>query len=118
MKITSAKDYGHRVVVRVVEDDSIPQWVHNDGNAHTAVTSVDVEGNVQPTGLEAGTECHACRNNWIKHEFIFEGTELLNPGTDQRMNPVQLKAAIGQRIAALKRPAVKSIPSLVGKDVA
>lgn len=80
MKILSATDYSYRKVIRVVEDDTIPEWVHQDSGGnwtvpHTPGLAVNAAGALE-RGLAAGTGCHACRYNWKVREFIFTGNEL------------------------------------------
>lgn len=81
MKIISAKEYKgdgfHRKVMVVVENPDDPHWVHSDGKAHTSATAVAANGTVT-TGLTAGTQCHACRNNWRTHEETWTNEELYN----------------------------------------
>lgn len=86
MRIEKATDYGGRKVIRVLINDPDTQWVHpeDDGDAHRANLA---RGPRQPDGsrgeldptLVAGTECHACVNNWDVREFQFEGDTLLKP---------------------------------------
>ncbi len=81
--IASATDYGWRKVIRVVMDDTIPEWVHpeDDNAAHTSLTA---RGAMLPNGargpitpnLIAGSECHACVFNQDVREFIFTRDEL------------------------------------------
>ena len=80
MKILSATDYSYRKVIRVVEDDTIPEWVHQDsaGNwtvPHTPGLAVNAAGALE-RGLAAGTGCHACRYNWKVTEHVVTDAKL------------------------------------------
>jgi len=94
-RILSATDYGHRKVIDVVLDDSIPEYIHPEdaGVPHAPglargpsvageIRGEVVRGSVDPN-LVAGIECHACVMNWVIKEFIFEKEALLL--TDQEM---------------------------------
>lgn len=106
MIILSAKDYGFRKVVVVVHNPDDPQWIHEDGNPHTSDTAVDVNGDIQ-NGLAAGTQCHACRNNWKTEEVIFEGADLQL--SDDKIFEKVAKIVV--------RPTVQDIPALIGRTV-
>lgn len=89
MRIEKATDYGFRKVVRVIINDSDPQWIHPEDNGAThrsnnargpatrnPATGARARGVLVP-GLAAGTECHACQNNWEVQEYLYEGDTLL-----------------------------------------
>lgn len=77
-EITETLDFGWRRVIRM-RDTSGPEWTHADGSPHSPQTATDAAGNTQSDlttpGLEAGTECHACRRPKLI-EFRFTGAEL------------------------------------------
>jgi len=102
MKIISTADYGYRTVIRAVEDDSIPKWIHADKSPHVGLPSAvpDVDGYVETVALaayeaefglgtaESGHWCRSCQYGWkpasidkngrpINHgEFIWDIGEL------------------------------------------
>jgi hypothetical protein len=90
VKILSATEYKvpgfQRKVISVVENPDVPEWIHPNGNAHTAATAVNAAGIVE-VGLAAGTACHACRNNWVIHEILFTNDDL-HVGLNKWGNPV------------------------------
>lgn len=89
-RILSAMDYGYRKVIKVVWDDSIPQWIHplDNGDPHEPGNArgpdlPDGTRGVLDRDLVAGTECHACQQNWVIEDFNFEQGALIM--TDQMM---------------------------------
>lgn len=94
MKVISAVDYGFRVVVRVVDDPSIPEWVHIVGEPRLddqgrAVIRENGEPSLiqtitVPPG-ETGETCQNCRYNWDVTEVIFDGSDLYGPDMDGQM---------------------------------
>lgn len=74
MQAISFKEYPRRRVIICVENPTEPEWVHMTATGpvpHTDAASVNAAGVVTP-GLAAGTECHACRSNWRRQEFVFD----------------------------------------------
>jgi len=102
-RIVEASDYGFRKVIRVVRDDSIPQYIHplDAGQPHEPglARGPDLpDGSRGPIdrNLAMATECHACVQNWEVDEFIFEKEALLL--TDQEMLD-QITAQMDRRAA-------------------
>lgn len=82
MLVTSAIDYGERLVIRVCLNPDAPEWVHIVGSNRLDATGqlvltdqgdpvLIVSGDVPPG--ETGETCHNCRSNWDTREFIFDG---------------------------------------------
>lgn len=112
MKIEKATDYGSRKVIRVVMNDTDPQWVHpkDAGVAHRSnlarkATKADGTRGDKDSSLAAGTECHACVQNHQVQEFLYQGDTLLKltdpddsdsiliPKTDQDLKDEALASA-------------------------
>lgn len=70
MKVLSGKDYGYRKVVRVLMNDSDPEWIHPDGKKVPLTHTGDTE-------VIGKTLCLKCLSNWDVKEFQFEGDGLL-----------------------------------------
>lgn len=113
-RVISAMDYGFRKVIRVVVDDSIPQWIHPEdgGQPHAPGLAREVSpGGVPFEGergalnrsLAGGTECYACKQNWIVEEYIFEQGALIM--SDQDMLD-RVTALLDQKYATVPIPMV------------
>lgn len=116
MRIIFACDYGYRKVIRVVANHQEPEWVHEGEGAHTDATAVNAMG-APEAGLMAGTECHACRHNWVVREFTWTGAEqyrmdLKNP---RLKTAGELRAEIQRRLVPPAPP--QDMPALVGQDL-
>ena len=120
MRILSATDYGFRKVLRVVLDDSVPEWVHEDGQPHTDATgrgpaAADGTPGDLTLGLAPGTECHDCRYGWDVRECVFMGDELTVPMPKgkrrTRTNP-ELLAEVRRLVAPPAAP--RAIAALEG----
>ena len=68
MKIIKATDYGFRKVIRVLLNDTDPQWVHEDEKGKQTPAPVGHTGNTDE-GKEA---CSECLNNWKVFEAQFD----------------------------------------------
>lgn len=101
MKVLTAKDYGYRKVVRVLMNDTDPQWVHPDGPSPTNHTG-DTED--PDTTKEV---CQECRNNWNVLEFIFQG--------DTLTNEYVVTPAVDGVLATEDELAVASEPAVMGR---
>lgn len=76
MKIVSAIDYGFRKVVRVLLNDTDPQWVHEDAAGKRTPAPAGHTGNTD----EGKKACLDCRNNWDDSNIFtaqFDGEVLL-----------------------------------------
>lgn len=123
MKILTAIDYGFRKVIRVVMDDSIPEWMHPDGSLHTDATARgpskhvvikadplrgieafegQVPGDLTP-GLAPGTECHDCRHNWDIREAVFTGRELYSGDRLKTIDELWAEALVRLGSAPVRR---------------
>ena len=71
MIVTKATDYGNRKVIRIILNDTDPQWLHGQEPAPAGHTG-DTE-DPDPTKQI----CKECRNNWKIFETQFEGDALL-----------------------------------------
>ena len=73
MKIIKATDYGFRKVVRVLLNDTDPQWVHEDAAGKRTPAPAGHTGNTD----EGKKACPECRNNWNVFEAQFDRDALL-----------------------------------------
>ena len=80
MRILETKDFGYRRVVRVVVNDTDPQWIHPDGRDAPPDHTGDTEDRTKIV-------CSDCRSNWRWQEFTFTNQELL-VGLNKYGNPV------------------------------
>ena len=115
-RIIAATDYGFRKVIRVVMDDTRPEWVHPDdaGLAHSPglargrANPDGSRGGLDPT-LAPGTECHACVFNHDVREITFTGEELdiedpPRSGTIRPKTDAELVAEVQLRLVDRPQP--------------
>jgi len=94
VKIISAKDHGHRVVIRIVHNPTAPEWVHIVGNQILSAEGVprllpdgepDLVASTLPPPGHTGETCRNCRYNWDVSEIVFDGPDLFHIGASGDM---------------------------------